>query len=106
MLEMFKNWVKAQIALRFGQLGEDLMSIAFDHILPLVLHAENNNPVSGDGAARKAAVVAAIESQINKPGGIEFPKWLPKSMQDWLLSFLIDAVVYGANSFFSQFAKK
>lgn len=61
---------------------------------PLILKAEMENGVPGEGAARKAAVVKAIDDIIAKPGGLDWPGWMPDSAKSFLLSGSIDLAVF------------
>lgn len=43
---------------------------------PYILQAEADKG-SGNGPAKEDQVVAAIDAEIEKEGGLDFPKWMP-----------------------------
>lgn len=58
-------------------------------LVPLVVAAER----PGEGPAKKAEVLAEIKRILAEPGGIDWPKWLPGGVQDWLLGLFIDLLI-------------
>jgi hypothetical protein len=52
----------------------------------------------GNGAQKKADVIAAVDAKLDEPGGLDRPAWLPKVTFDWILGIIIDAIVARLNS--------
>lgn len=64
----------------------DIVQIVFI-ILPLVIEAEDP---SATGEQKKTTVLKRIGEILDAPGGLDWPKFLPR---DFILGFLIDAIV-------------
>lgn len=61
---------------------------------PYVLTAEATIPGDNQGRAKEAQVVAAIDADINAPGGLEYPSWMPVAVRPIVLSAIIKLVVF------------
>lgn len=67
----------------------------------VVLEVIYNEVVLGEkmGAEKKAAVVASINKQINVPGGLEWPTFIPEGYRAVAIDKLIELVVFAGNKF-------
>lgn len=58
---------------------------------PYVIKAEAEGVKGSD---KKAQVVAAIDAEIAKPGGLEYPSWLPAVVRPTVVSACIELAVF------------
>lgn len=63
--------------------------------------------VGGDNASKKASAISKVKAVINQEGGIDFPKFVPDSVLDFILDKAVDALVFAMNNsgFFQKLGK-
>lgn len=72
--------------------------------IPYIIKAESGG---AKGSDKKAEVIAAIEAEIAKPGGLEYPAWLPSAVRPTVISATVELGVFLFNRFGGpEFLKK